>query len=104
MPLAMATDEPTTAFCSTPRQTGLHLPLGHPRASKAKRNGGLSRVGALEATMTKPLPTAGVVLMLAPVAPCQMGSQEPPGGVPQPVALKAETLPAKSGSEPKSAM
>src|SRR5215471_8246642 len=100
MPLAMAGEESTTAFCRTPRQTGGQLVRWpHPRASNPNTNGRFCLSAAREATTTKPLATAGVVVMFTPVGPCQIGSHEPPTGPPQPAASNADTLPVKSGCD-----
>src|SRR5215831_3623919 len=105
MPFATAGEESTTASCRTPRQTGWQTLAPHPRAAYANRNGGLSSLAAREAIITKPLLTAGVLVMTPPPGVAvQSGSHEPPTGPPQPAALNTDRLPRKfCASEPSSA-
>src|SRR5690242_15303100 len=105
MPFTTAGEESTTGFCRTPRQTGWQVLAPHPRAAYPYRNGGLSSLASREATITKPLLTAGVVVMPPPPGTARHnGSHEPPTGPPHPAASNTDRTPSRPlASDPESA-
>src|SRR5213075_640594 len=105
MPFTTAGDESTTASCKTPRQTGRQVLAPHPRAAYPNRNGGLLPPAAREAIITKPLLTAGEVVMPPPPGTArQSGSHDPPAGPAQPAASNTDRAPRNCvASDPPSA-